>query len=386
MHLNWFTLQKVSERTVARRNLLRVRALRITQLANVPVYTFGIDGRVIHQIAGVSVAERTNDGELRGYQRAPVKKHIEDILAYLSQSESILPNAIVIAFDDRVEFELLKGQTASEWGTFGTLSIPIPSNAVQTKPGWIVDGQQRVAALSKLDPRRGFPVVVVGFQSASQELQREQFLLVNRTKPLPRDLLNEILPGLSTSLPRHLDRQRLAAQVVQRLRYDEDSPFSGRIKGIGTGGEEANISQAAILTVIQNSINKKGVLFDSFKGAGGKHDIKQMVLVLKVFYGGVARTWPEAWAGSPKKSRLVHGVGIVSLGHLMERVLIGIDPHSPQAKATVERRLATIKNRCAWTRGRWPVLGCGWNELQNTSQDKSRLTDYLLNEYSKTRI
>ena len=36
-----------------------------------------------------------------------------------------------------------------------------------------------------------FPVVVVAFQATSPEMQREQFILVNKTKPLPRDLLNE---------------------------------------------------------------------------------------------------------------------------------------------------------------------------------------------------
>ena len=44
-----------------------------------------------------------------------------------------------------------------------------------------------------------FPVVIVGFQASSPELQREQFILVNKTKPLPRDLLNELLPHIQAS-------------------------------------------------------------------------------------------------------------------------------------------------------------------------------------------
>jgi DGQHR domain-containing protein len=361
---------------------IRVNALWIQQRKDVPVYVFGVEGRLIHQLATVSYAQRSKDGVLSGYQRGAVERHIDDILAYLSDEDSLLPNAIVIAFDDRVTFDTMKGVPVAEWGAFGFLTIPIPTDATHTKAGWIVDGQQRVTALAQLDHRRSFPVVVVAFQSKSQELQREQFLLVNRTKPLPRDLLSEILPEVEARLPRNLERHRLAAQVVALLRFDENSPFFNRMRGLGTGGEGANISQAAVLAVVQNSIKKKGVLYDYYDSGGRKHNLKAMARALSVFFGGVARTWPEAWYGDPKTSRLVHGVGIVALGHLMDRVLAEIDIESTKAVSAVENRLERLRGRVAWTKGRWPGLGCNWNELQNTSQDKARLTDYLLKEYA----
>jgi DGQHR domain-containing protein len=360
---------------------IRVNALRVKQRPDVPVYVFGIEGRLVYQLASVSYAQRTKDGVLTGYQRGAVQRHIGDILSYLGEGGAILPNAIVVAFDSRVSFEALKGTQPSEWGTFGHLSIPLMSNGSQTKAGWIVDGQQRATALAKLDPKRSFPVVVVAFQSDSQELQREQFLLVNRTKPLPRDLLNEILPEVRVSLPKNLEKQRVAARVLASLRFDAASPFAGRVRGLGGGGDRANISQSALLAVIQDSIKKKGVLFDYYDSAEQKHDIAGMARALNVFFEGVARTWPDAWSADPKASRLVHGVGIVALGHLMDRVLPDIDLHSQRAASVVENRLSRIRSRCAWMSGRWPTLGCAWNELQNTSQDKARLTDYLLKEY-----
>src|SRR5690242_15286016 len=165
---------------------IRLNALRVALRKDIPIYVFGISGRFIHQIATVSYAERSKEGALTGYQRPAVRRHIKEILAYLSDVNPLLPNAIVIAFDDRVRFYPLKGVQRSEWGTFGYLEIPLPRNAAEKKVGWIVDGQQRATALAELDARKHFPVVVVGFQSSSQELQREQFLLVNKTKPLPR--------------------------------------------------------------------------------------------------------------------------------------------------------------------------------------------------------
>jgi DGQHR domain-containing protein len=361
---------------------IRLNALRIDQRRDVPVYVFGINGRLIHTLATVSFAERSRDGTLSGYQRAAVRKHVKDIVEYLSDGNPLLPNAIVVAFDDRIKFEPLKNSQRSEWGTFGHLEIPLPRNGAETKAGWIVDGQQRASALAKLDARKHFPVVVVGFQSSSQELQREQFLLVNKTKPLPRDLLHEILPAVKGRLPRELQKRQMAAKVLELVRFDRESPFFERVRGLGDNEEGANISQAAILAVIQNSVRSKGILFDYFDGSDKRHNHKGMARVLIVFYDAVRRTWPSAWDGNPRTSRLVHGVGIVALGHLMDRVMREVDPTSSKAVSAVANRLERIARRCAWTAGKWPSLGVPWNELQNTSQDKARLTEYLLKEYA----
>lgn len=362
---------------------ITVNALRIDQRKDVPVYVFGVDGRLVHQLATVSYAERARDGALSGYQRGAVTRHIAEIRRYLESEKKLLPNAIVIAFDGRVTFKELDGIQASEWGTFGRLEIPLPRNGSETKAGWIVDGQQRATALAQLEPGKSIPVVVVAFKSPSEELQREQFILVNKTKPLPRDLLHEILPEVKGRMPRDLEQRQVAAKVLQKVRFDSSSPFYGRVRGLGTDHEGANISQAAILSVINDSIKKRGVLFDCYDATNGKHDYGRMSKCLCVFFEGVRRTWPGAWGGSPKTSRLVHGVGIVALGHLMDRIMREVDWNSQKAAATVSSRLERVKGRCAWNAGRWPVINRDWNELQNTSQDKALLTDFLLKEYAR---
>src|SRR5260221_9113945 len=120
---------------------LTLNAVRGDQRKDVPIYVFGIDGRLVHQLATVSYADRSKDGSLVGYQRAAVRTHINEILEYLQDTSPLLPNAIVIAFDDRVSFDPLRGVQRSEWGTFGHLRIPLPRNGAETKVGWIVDGQ-----------------------------------------------------------------------------------------------------------------------------------------------------------------------------------------------------------------------------------------------------
>jgi DGQHR domain-containing protein len=320
---------------------------------------------------------------LDGYQRGAVTGHINDILNYLSSSNPLLPNAIVLALESKISFSPIPGLTKSEWGTFGTLEIPLPKSASEARPAWIVDGQQRATALARLDPKKHFPVVVVGFQTHSRAIEREQFVLVNKTRPLPRDLLHELLPEISAPLSRDLEKRQVAAKVLKILRFNEESPFYGRIRGLGTEEEEgANISQSAILSVIQSSIKGRGVLFNYSDGLKKKHNVEKMATAVNTYFEGARRVWPEAWEGNPKTSRMVHGVGIVALGALMDRVMADVDCASPKAAAMAAHRLAKIKSKCAWTRGRWPILGCAWNELQNTSQDKARLTEYLLKVFA----
>jgi DGQHR domain-containing protein len=367
--------------TASKRSVLRVNALRIEQQSDALLFVFGVDGRRVHQFASVDAAGRDSDGVLQGYQRERVQGHINAIYRYLAREDAILPNAIVLAFADDVAFTVADGVMETEWGTVGSLQIPLPRRG-EPKPAQIVDGQQRVSALAMLDPTRTFPVVVVGFQVRSEEARRLQFVLVNRTKPLPRDLLNELLPHVTGGLPPLLARRRVSGQVLELVRFDRKSPFFGRVRGLGNSGEGSNIASSSVLGLIEASVRRGGVLAEGFYESDPP-DIDRMALNVQVFFDGVRRTWPEAWEASPWSSRLVHGVGMASLGVLMDVVMAEVSADRPRAVASVERRLSRLKNRCAWTEGRWPVLGCAWNELQNTSQDKRRLSAYLLGEYQR---
>jgi DGQHR domain-containing protein len=129
--------------------------------------------------------KRGAEGHVLGYQRPEVLRHIRQIREYLETADALLPNAVVVAFDGRVRFT--PSGRGRGYSRPGTLAIAV-GGAEDEKGGWLVDGQQRVAALR--DAAVGpFPVCVVGFVAASTDQQREQFILVNSTQPLPRGLL-----------------------------------------------------------------------------------------------------------------------------------------------------------------------------------------------------
>src|SRR5205807_9446792 len=112
----------------------------------------------------------------------------------------------------------------------GTIVIPTSGGRPDAeRPGWIVDGQQRAAAIREAR-LTAFPVCVIGFIAASTQEQREQFILVNNTKPLPKGLVYELLPVTGAKLPTALDRRRFPVALLDRLNLDADSPLKGKVR------------------------------------------------------------------------------------------------------------------------------------------------------------
>ncbi len=148
-----------------------------------------MDGKLLSQFTTVSRVRRGPRSAVEGYQRPEVLSHIAEIRSYLESDNPMIPNAVVVAFDRRVGFEAADGPAHSAYSRFGTIAIPVdPSLPEQERPGWVVDGQQRIAAIR--DARIGpFPVCVVGYITDDDQEQREQFILVNSTKPLPKGLI-----------------------------------------------------------------------------------------------------------------------------------------------------------------------------------------------------
>lgn len=372
---------------------LTLPALAIEQAPGRTLYSFAVDGKRLPHFAAVSRVNRTeDDNELAGYQRGESRSHIQTIRRYLETSESaILPNALVVAFDPRVRFEPLGPAGDGPGGAqIGQLVIPVDeAQAEHEKPGWIVDGQQRSAAIRDADVA-SFPVYVTAFITDSVEEQRSQFILVNSTKPLPKGLIHELLPSVPVAdLPPALLRARYPARLLERLNYDEGSPFRREIR---TSTHAAGkIKDNSILKMLAASI-EDGVLYTWFDPATGTGEDDRMVELLTNYWSAVATVFAKAWSGSPRESRLVHGVGILAMGALMDQIgyelmkqAAGTDADGePPSQAAFEAKLALVAGDCCWTDGVWALAEDDqrrWNELQNTPRDIKALTDHLLRVY-----
>jgi hypothetical protein len=146
------------------------------------------------------------------------------------------------------------------------------------------------------------------------------------------------------------------------------------------------VKDNSILRTLENSLSD-GCLYyyrDPETGAG---DIEEMLLILKPFWRAVEKVFDEAWAQPPRRSRLMHGVGIASVGYLMDAITddyiaLGTWPDESDYAAELE----LLHEVCAWTSGFWHLGGGSlrrWNELQNTPKDIQLLTGHLLREYRR---
>lgn len=364
---------------MSRSSELRLPALEIRQ-GDRRLYQFALEGKRLADVTTVSRIHRDDDKQVGGYQRPEVLKHVKAIRAYLEEPGALMANALVVAFDSRVRFEPAGGPEATADSSVGTLVLPLAGDG-EAKPGWVVDGQQRSAALRDAAIER-FPVPVVGFITDDLAEQRAQFILVNNTKPLPKGLIHELLPATEGALPLALARKRYPAKLLEALNQTPGSPMAGAIRTPTM--PEGRIKDNSVLKMLESSITD-GALYRFRDPNTGEGNTSKMLETLWNFWSAVKATWPTAWKLGPRKSRLVHGVGIVAMGFVMDDITDRFSSGDAVPGSDVyERELARLVEVCAWTEGYWD-LGLGqrrrWDGLQNTPKDIALLTDFLVRAY-----
>lgn len=363
---------------------LRFPALEIRQGPERLLYSFAVDGKLLSLFATVSRIQRGESHRVKGYQRPEVLRHIAEIRDYLESERPMIPNAIVIAFDSRVRFEPAEvQQIAPGYSRMGTFIIPVdPAAADEEKPGWIVDGQQRTAAIREARIEQ-FPICVSAFIAENHHVQKEQFILVNSTKPLPKGLIYELLPETESKLPGMLQRRRFPTVLLEHLNYDEDSPLREMIQT--PTNPEGLVKDNSVLRMLENSL-EEGALHryrDPYTGAG---TIEPMLKLLKHFWAAVRYVFADAWGVAPRKSRLMHGAGIISLGFVMDAIADQCRIGDIPTEGDFRKALEPLADICRWTHGYWEFgqgLQRKWNEVQNTPKDIQLLADYLLKQYRR---
>lgn len=355
---------------------IEVPAMQINQGKHV-LYSFAVDGKKLESFTAISSIGRDTDMSVKGYQRPEVRQHIAEITNYLDTPGAMLPNALVIAFDDRIKFKPLQVQGIA---TFGLLVIPTFGwDDADKRCGFVVDGQQRRAALR--DAKRGLPVFCTGFQTASEQFKREQFILVNNAKPLSKSLIYELLPGTESVLPVRLDKQKLPVVLCDRMNLDADSPLCRLIQMPTMPG--GLIKDNSFLKMVRHSTTD-GVLYE-FRGEKGVKDVEGMLRTLKDFWMAVSQVFPEEWAKPPRFSRLFHGSGVVGLGFIMDSIA-GHRYRSPDAPrvptyAEYVAGLTLLKPHCCWSAGTWE-FGKRWNDIQNTPNDVSAFSQWITRKFN----
>jgi DGQHR domain-containing protein len=368
--------------------VLARRALKITQAGSAPLYMFTLTAAEVLQVAGISRVTRDDVGELIGYQRPEVRGHIQEITDYLDSDQPLFPNPIIMALPSTVRFTCSRGPHVSDGiAASGTLEIPL-HNGDGNKPGWIVDGQQRAYALAAAK-RQDFPVPVNAFVADSVDVQRDQFLRINNTKPLPRGLVTELLPKISTPLPPRLSVRKIPSALCDLLNSSDESPFHGMIRRPSASKDKARsavVTDTSLIEALKESLTSaSGCLFPYRNLSSGETDFTGIWSAVVLYWTAVKDTFPDAWGKPPEQSRLMHGAGIRAMGRLMDRIMSSVDARQHGAADLIAADLALLAPHCHWTEGQWDGLGLRWNEIQNVSQHTRELSNFLMRTYLQAR-
>jgi DGQHR domain-containing protein len=371
----------------ARKALLKKPALRIDQNPSLPLYLLSLTARELTAVADISRVSRTPNGLLLGYQREEVRAHIQDIIEYLNEDDALLPNSIILAFNPSVRFKHVGSRGQGDRVSVGVVSIPLPAGD-EAKPGWIVDGQQRATALME-SKRADWPVPINAFIAGRAEIQRDQFLRVNNTKPLPKGLIIELLPEVDTPLPRRLATKKLPSLLCERLNRDKASPFRGLIRSATPPPEARRRSPIAHLSVVrmlEASLTKpSGCLFRFHNMTTGELEDEQVWRVLIAYWSVVRDTFPDAWGIPPSRSRLMHGTGVRAMGRLMDRMMASFHPREANLSSRLRDEFRAVAPVCRWTSGRWEELGLEWGDVQNVPRHLGLVSDFLIRTYLRAR-
>jgi DGQHR domain-containing protein len=369
--------------------MLAKRALRLDQAHGSQLYVFSLTAPEILQLTDISRVNRDEGGDLIGYQRPEVRQHVQEIVDYLDSDEVIFPNPIIIALPSTVKFAASRGpkpaNASDDAACNGMLEVPLPCGN-EPKPGWIVDGQQRTLALAKAH-RQDLPVLVTAFIADNVDIQRDQFIRINNTKPLPRGLVTELLPSISSPLPPRLAMKQAPSELCDLLNNQE--PFAGLIRRSSTPKPDrarAVITDTGVVAMLAESLTSPGgCLYPYRHPTSGETDFLSVLETVTVYWTCVRDTFPDAWGLPAERSRLMHGTGIRAMGRLMDRIMSPLDPGDEATPKQVMDDLALVAPHCRWTDGTWNELNRPWNAVENTTRHISELSSYLIRLYAQSR-
>jgi len=205
---------------------------------NIPAICLRQDGTTLY-VAAIRAGElisrtkpdvfrQDGDREL-GYQRAPERSRALTIARFLSRKQVVLPTAVVLGARGKLPYS----------DSSGTLTIPDDVEFFE------VDGQHREAGFrvaieeQGVERLRDFPLVTVIIENTTEDIEAEQFRVINETaKKVRTDLARRILARLASVGP--LSRRREAAmgrrweveatKVLALLRGDPSSVWYQRIQ------------------------------------------------------------------------------------------------------------------------------------------------------------
>jgi DGQHR domain-containing protein len=256
----------------------------------------------------------------KGYQRILKKPHFEQIKKYLNNPKNVIPNSVVIAFNDELDIDGDVGAGAfledlkaehpvnpegliddeTELG-LGRIQIRVHPDCdtdealdevkvSDKRSAFIIDGQHRISGGSASSEDTYFPVTA--FVGGSKEDQAFHFIVINRkAQKVSKHDIDAVIPkNIYESLQERLAHASINnsdADIVYALDNLDDSPFKGKILWANNTDKNAPINKGAIDKLIVASRRLPQEMLDAFGD-----DIYE---VIRAIWSGVNKHLGPLW-------------------------------------------------------------------------------------------
>lgn len=264
-------------------NTTKFLALKITQ-NDTSMLVFTCPVKIIYERFDVS---RRIEDKVLGYQRSFSKSRIQQIKTYITQENGIIPNSVLVNFDDD-KFHYIDQEKELTLNDSGSL-------------GLIIDGQHRVKGCYEADSN--FPLMVIATLGLSVREQAQLFVKINKTqKGVPAslylDLMNLLEGEIEDFDQEGVSSERRATEIASRLNEDEESPLYELIRKTGDFGFGISLNEF---------VNQTKGYVDPKSGKLAEYGFEDQYKIFSIYFRSLKAVFLEQWEN--RESYILKTVG-----------------------------------------------------------------------------
>jgi len=276
-----------------------------------------------------------------GVQRLKHIKWVEELQEGLKSPKAEMWSTAIIYFEnDKIEYTKLRDFEDQE---IGVIIINYDGHVFDAdKPGWILDGQQRMWALENIAINSensdfleliGPITIVIGeFEDndANDKLDfiRRTFYITNKTQNLPLNFRKDLLATLDESSQEILTKKdkidTLIASIVNNLSSDVDSPFRNLIdiSNLGLPRKQGEyISRGAMNYIVQELLEYEAFNKENLPIAKSDNRYKFNIKLIKDYFNAIRFIFLNEWEKPTEESRIRSRLVLTSFASLISKIL-----------------------------------------------------------------
>ncbi len=276
-----------------------------------------------------------------GVQRLKHIKWVEELQEGLKSPKAEMWSTAIIYFDnDKIEYNKLRDFEDQE---IGVIIISYDGHVFDAdKPGWILDGQQRMWALENIAINSensdfleliGPITILIGeFEDndANDKLDfiRRTFYISNKTQNLPLNFRKDLLATLDESSQEILTKKdkidTLIASIVNNLSSDVDSPFRNLIdiSNLGLPRKQGEyISRGAMNYIVQELLEYEAFNKENLPIAKSDNRYKFNIKLIKDYFNAIRFIFLNEWEKPTEESRIRSRLVLTSFASLISKIL-----------------------------------------------------------------